>query len=390
MNALIYLDNSASTKVREEVISAMRPYLTEKFGNPSSIHKLGRQSRQAVDAARQQVARLIGALPEEIYFTPCGTYSNNVALLGRARFVEANGLGRHLITAGIEHSSSLGPARYLESRGWRLTYLPVDTEGSVDPDELEAAIAGDTSIVSLMWANNEIGTVQPIERLAAIARERGVFFHTDAIQAAGKLPIDVSLVPADTLSLSGHKFYAPKGIGVLYVRKGVNLMPIVFGGGQEMSLFPGTESLSNIVAIGSAAELSLAELPAVSESLVRMQAILIDRLTRLEGVRLTGARQPSRRLPGHVSLVVEGAIGEELVEKADGRGVCISSVSACRQGAHDTSHVLKCIGLPDDEMLGSLRISAGRFNSEQECEKAAEILAEIISLQASRKAVPQV
>ncbi len=389
MSAMIYLDNSATTRVRDEVIEAMSPYLTEKFGNPSSIHKLGRLSRQAVDAARQQVAALINASPEEIYFAPCGTYSNNVAIAGRARFVEANGLGRHLITCLIEHASSLGPARALEARGWRITYLQVDAQGFVDAEELRAAITPETSIVSLMWANNEVGTVLPVEDLSAVAKERGVFFHTDAIQVAGKLPIDVTAVPVDTLSLSGHKFYAPKGIGALYVRKGVNLMPIVFGGGQEMSLFPGTEGLTNIVGIGKAAELARLEQDSSRQGLTSMQKILIDKLTAVDGVRLTGASDLSRRLPGHVSLVVEGAVGEELVEKADAQGVCISSVSACSQSGGDPSHVLSAIGLPKEAVLGSARLTAGRFNSEQECLKAADILSEIVSAQKSRKVLRQ-
>jgi len=388
MTSIIYLDNSATTKVRQEVVDAMLPFLSEKWGNPSSIHKLGRHARQAVDTAREQVARLIGAEPDEIYFTPCGTYSNNTAILGRARWVEANGLGKHLITSCIEHSSSLGPTKYLESCGWKISHLHVDEQGFFDAKELREKITPETSIVSLMWANNEVGTVQPVEEIAAICKEKNVFFHSDAIQVTGKIPIDVSKLPVSTLSISGHKFYAPKGIGVLYARKGVNLMPIVFGGGQEMGMFPGTESLPNIVAIGAAAEALHCEIEANVEVLRNIQKMLIEKLAH-DAVKLTGARDLQRRLPGHVSVVVQGAVGEELVVQANFKGVCISSVSACQQAGHDPSHVLKCIGLPREEMIGSARISAGRFNTLAECETAAEILNTIFQ-KVSSKSVQKV
>ncbi|HEY9712780.1 MAG TPA: cysteine desulfurase family protein, partial [Chroococcales cyanobacterium] len=223
MQPTIYLDNSATTKVRQEVIEAMNPYLGEFWGNPSSIHQLGRQSRAAVESARQQIANLVGASAEEIFFTPCATYSNNAAILGRAQIGEARGWGRHIITTGIEHSSGLGPVKQLQACGWRVTILGINNDGIVDIEELKRAVEYDTSIISVMWANNEIGSVQPIEEIASFARARGIFFHTDAVQAAGRLPINLRNVQADTLSLSGHKFYGPKGIGVLYIRKGVEV-----------------------------------------------------------------------------------------------------------------------------------------------------------------------
>jgi len=379
MSSQIYLDNSASTRVREEVLEAMRPFFCEKWGNPSSIHKLGRQSRNVLDTARQQAAEFLNASPEELFFTPCGTYSNNVALLGRARFAEANDKGRHIITTCIEHSSSLGPAKHLESRGWKLSYAHVNDEGFVDAEEIASLITPETSIVSLMWANNEIGTVQPIEEVAKICAEKGVFFHSDAVQVAAKMLVDMKKTPVQTLSMSGHKFYAPKGIGLLYVRKGVNLMPIMFGGGQESGLFPGTECLTNIVAIGKACELAHKDLPTMEPVLRKLQEKLIKGLTKIPGVRLTGAQDLDKRVPGHVSIVVEGAVGEELVVQADFKGVCISSVSACQQQGHDPSHVLKCMGFPREHMIGSARITIGRFNTEDEIDRALVVLTDILS-----------
>lgn len=381
MGSFIYLDNSATTKVRDEVCEAMQPYLCDKWGNPSSLHRLGYQSRTAMNKAREQAAQLIGATPEEVYFTPCGTFSNNMALLGRAQYVEENNLGRHLITTCIEHNSSLGPAKHLMSRGWKVSHLHVSDEGVVDLEELKSIITDETSIISLMWANNEVGTVQPVEEIAKIAAERDIFFHSDAIQVPGKLKIDMSTTPVSTLSLSGHKFYAPKGIGLLYVRKGMHVAPILFGGGQEQGLSPGTESLSNIVAIGAAAELAHNELEQNALHLKAIQKLLIDRLTSHPAVKLSGAPIESR-LPGHVSLIVEGTVGEQLVVEADLKGVCISSVSACKQAGKDPSHVLACMGMKHEQVIGSARITAGRFNSLEECERAADILLKIFSKRA--------
>lgn len=378
MNVPIYLDNSATTKVRQEVVEAMLPYLADHWGNPSSIHKLGRNSHMAVVTARKQVAKLLNCDPEEIYFAPCGTYANNVAVLGRARFVEANGMGKHLITSQIEHSAVLGPAKYLESQGWKVTVLPVDKEGFVKTADLKSAINKETSIISIMWANNEIGTIEPIEELAELAQDAGIYFHTDAIQVAGRMPIDLQTVPVSALSISGHKFYAPKGIGALFVRKGSNVMPLVFGGGQERGIFPGTEGLANIVAIGKAAALSLIEVEQNCSSLRLLSQLILDRLTKIEGLKLTGPSDPNKRLPGHISVVVPGVEGETLVMRSDFKGVCISSGSACHHGITEPSHVLKAIGLSAKEAMGSVRISAGRFNTKEECERAADLLMEVI------------
>ncbi len=379
MTGTIYLDNSATTRVRDEVVDAIRPYLEESWGNPSSVHQAGREARQAVERARAHVARLIGAKPTEIYFSPGGTYSNNTAILGRARFIEQRNLGRHMITCSIEHSSSLGPAKHLRSQGWDVTIIGVDQHGVIDLEKLERAIRPDTTIISIMWANNEIGSIQPVERIAEIADQRGIFFHSDAIQAAGRLDIDVSRVKVDTLSLSGHKFYAPKGVGALFVREGVQVLPLILGGGQERGLFPGTEGVANQVAMGEAARLIKDELPLNLRHLADMQHLLVARLTRYGSVRLTGPNDVARRLPGHVSLVVTGARGAELVNELNKRGVFVSSVSACSSGGQAPSHVLQSIGLDNDEALGALRITAGRFNTEAECKRAADIIADTIA-----------
>lgn len=376
---MIYLDNSATTMIRPEVREAMLPYLAESFGNPSSIHKPGRVAREAVDTARQQVADMLSCKAEEVFFTPCATYSNNVAILGRARYVEANRGGRHLITSNFEHPSCLGPAKYLEGQGWTVTYLPINSQGLISPEQLRSALRPETSIVSLMWANNEIGSLLPVEELSVICKDAGVFFHCDAVQVPGKLRLDMQNVPVTTLALSGHKFYAPKGIGVLYRREGTGLMSVVFGGGQEGGLFPGTESLSNIVGLGKAAELAHKELSTVQSSLRQLQAMITAALTGIDGVRLTGPSDPQQRLPGHVSVVIAGLEGEPLTMQCDLKGLCISSASACHKGIMQPSHVVTALGIPDDLAMGSLRVSAGRFNTEADVSRAMEILHKVIA-----------
>ncbi len=378
MRPVIYLDNSATTQLRKEVKEAMLPFLFEEFGNASSAHSVGRDARNAIEHSREQVAALIGAHTAEIYFSPSATYSNNAAILGRAAEVEKQGLGRHIITTKIEHSSSLLPAKSLAARGWNVTILDVDKQGFVNIEQLKSAITDDTSIISVMWANNEIGTIQPVKEIGAIAREHGIFFHCDAVQVPGKIAIDVEQIGADTLSLSGHKFHGPKGIGVLYVRNGVTLAPLTFGGGQENGLFPGTEGLANIVGIGKAAELAKSELNVTRKALKLYQAVLIDKLLKYPGVRLTGAKTFDNRLPGHVSIVVPGIDGSELVLDADVRHLCISSASACSAGKKATSHVLSAIG-EDENSVGALRITAGTLNTREECERAGDLLNDLIS-----------
>lgn len=382
----IYLDNSATTPVRPEVREAMEPFLSEKWGNPSSVHCMGAISKRAMDEARRSVAALLACEPDEVYFTPCATYSNNVAVLGRARFVEANDKGRHLITTNIEHPSCTGPARYLESQGWEVTYLPVNREGSIDLEQLKESVKSSTSIISVMWANNEIGSVQPIAEIAQFAKEKGLFFHTDAVQVPGKMDINVKELPIDSLSISAHKFYGPKGIGALFVRRGSNVMPIAFGGGQEMGLFPGTEPLPNIVALGVAAKLAKEELAETTKHLRRLQSILTSRLMCLDGVKLTGPFDAEKRVPGHVSIVVPGVEGESVVLQADLRGLCVSAASACKKGIVQASHVVTALGYCESDALGSVRITAGKFNTEEEVERAADIITRIITSYKSRSA----
>lgn len=381
----IYLDNSATTCVRPEVLEAVLPFLTDEWGNSSSLHKFGRKARRALDEARQQVARLLSCKVEEIHFTPCGTHSNNAAIIGAAKSLEEKAdKRRHLITTVIEHPSCLGPAKYLEGQGWRVSYLPVDGEGVVRKEIFERHVSDETAIISMMWANNEIGSLQPIAEYAAWAKARGIHFHTDAVQVAGRLPIDLSQVPVDTLALSGHKFYAPKGIGILFARTGVELKPLIFGGGQERGVTPGTESVPNIVAIGKAAQLAADELSETTDRLRQMQEILIAGIDKLEGVRLTGPRNLDRRLPGHVSFVAKGLEGEALVLKMDLQGLMVSSASACHKGIIEPSHVVMATGISRDEAAGSVRMSAGRYNTKDECEKALHILQNV--LESLRKA----
>jgi cysteine desulfurase len=375
----IYLDNSATTQVRPEVLEAMLPHLSESWGNPSSIHSLGRRAAKSIQAARVQVAALLNCLPEEVYFSSGGTMSNNVSLLGRARFAEANRHGRHLITTQIEHPAILGPAQYLESTGWKVTYLPVDKYGIVRIDDLVQAITADTSMISVMWANNEIGSLQPIEQVAKIAFERGIYIHTDAVQVPGKLALDLDKVPVSALSLAGHKFYAPKGVGVLFLRKLQNVMPILFGGGQEMGLLPGTEGLANIVGLGRAAELAHEELEMNAGNLRVAQELIVGKLTAVPGVCVSGPINLSDRLPGHASFYIAGKEGESLVLRADLRGICISSGSACHKGIIEASQVMRAIGLSDEQAMGSVRISVGRFNTLSECQNAAGTLVEVFS-----------
>lgn len=378
MSTTIYLDNSATTPVRPEVRAAMLAIMEELWGNPSSVHRPGRKVREAVEQARKQVAELLGCNAGEIYFTSCATHSNNMAILGRARFCEANGLGKHIITSAIEHPSSLGPARYLESRGWKLSILPVNREGLINPAALTKALTEDTSIVSLMWGNNEVGSLQPIEELAAITKAQGAFFHTDAVQIPGKLPLNLSEILVDSLSLSAHKFYGPKGIGTLFVRQGSNIMPITFGGGQEKGLCPGTESSANIAGLGKAAEFCRAELEETTRHLRTIQGYILSHLARTEGVIVTGPTNIEQRIPGHISFIVKGVEGEAIVMQADLRGVFVSSASACKKGIVQPSHVLQALGYSDEEATGSVRLTAGRLNSLPEIEQATSILLAII------------
>ena len=372
----IYMDNGATTRVTEPVFEAMKPYFCEIYGNPSSAHNFGYVSRHAVDAAREQVARAINADVNEIYFTGCGTESDNWAVRGAA--YENLKKGRHIITTAIEHHAILHTCAQLEKEGFEVTYLPVDEYGFVTPEQLDAAIRPDTTLVSIMTANNEIGTIEPIAELAAVCKKRGVLFHTDAVQAIGSVKIDVKAMQIDMLSMSGHKFHAPKGIGVLYIRKGVRLQQFMNGGAQERNRRAGTENLASIVGIGKAIELATADIDAHNEKLSAIRDHMIERILKeIPYTRLNG--HPTTRLPGNVNVCFRFIEGESLLMLLDAKGIAGSSGSACTSGSLDPSHVLLAIGLPHEIAHGSLRLSLSEENTMEEADYVVDALVEIVS-----------
>ena len=371
----VYMDNGATTRVTEPVMAAMAPYFCEIYGNPSSVHGFGREARRAVEAARAQVAKAIGAQPREIYFTGCGTESDNWALRGAAYANREK--GRHIITTAIEHHAILHTCQQLEKEDFEVTYLPVDADGLVDPGALEAAIRPDTTLVSIMYANNEIGTLEPIAELAAVAKAKGVLFHTDAVQAIGHVPIDVQAQGIDLLSLSGHKVHAPKGVGALYVRQGVHLQRLMQGGAQERGQRPGTENLASIVGLGKAIELATTDIENRAAGVAKIRDHLIARLTtEIPYVKLNG--HPTRRTCGNVNVSFRFIEGEALLLHLDLKGIAASSGSACTSGSLDPSHVLLAIGLPHEIAHGSLRLSLSEENTMEEADYAADCLAEIV------------
>ncbi|MGX8705309.1 MAG: cysteine desulfurase NifS [bacterium] len=372
----VYMDNGATTRVTEPVMEAMRPYFCEIFGNPSSVHGYGREARKAVEAARAQVAAAIGAQPREIYFTGCGTEADNWALRGAAH---ANiKKGRHIITTTFEHHAILHTCKRLEEEGFEVTYLPVDADGLVSPEQLEAAIRPDTTLVTIMYANNEIGTVEPIPALAAVAKAHGVLFHTDAVQAIGHVPIDVKAQGIDMLSMSGHKFHAPKGIGALYVRQGVKLQRLMEGGAQERAQRPGTENMAGIVGMGKAIELATADIEGRAAAMRKVRDHLIQRImTEIPYTKLNG--HPEQRMCGNVNVSFQFIEGESLLLHLDLKGIAASSGSACTSGSLDPSHVLLAIGLPHEIAHGSLRLSLSDENTIEEADYVADALVEIVS-----------
>ena len=369
---IIYMDNAATTTTRPEVLEAMLPYFTRHYGNPSSIHSVGRDARRAVEKARQQVAAALGAQPREIYFTAGGSESDNWAIRCASRALAAK--GKHIITTQIEHHAVLHTCQYLEKQGYEVTYLPVDENGLVD---VKNAIRPDTVLITIMAANNEIGTIEPIREIGKVAHEAGVLFHTDAVQAVGAVPIDVNDWNVDMLSLSGHKFHAPKGIGALYIRKGVKISNLIFGGAQERGLRAGTENLPGIVGLGAAIELAVSELPEYTQRLTALRDRLIDGiLQNIPDVRLNGHR--TQRLPGNVNVSVRYMEGEALLMRLDLAGVEASSGSACTSGSLDPSHVLLAIGLPHEIAHGSLRLSLGSDTTEADVDYVIEKLPGIV------------
>lgn len=368
MQAPIYLDYNATTPIAPEVVAAMRPFLHEEFGNPSSHHVRGDRARQAVAAARAEVAALLGAHPEEIVFTGSATEANNLALLGVARAQQEK---RHLLLSAIEHPAVMEPARYLGSRGWEITLLPVDGTGRVDPAAVAAALRPDTALVSVMQANNEIGTLQPIAEIAALARARGSLMHTDAAQSAGKIPVNVADLDVDLLTLAGHKFHAPKGVGALFVRAGTPLQPILFGGSQERGLRPGTENVPYLVALGAAATLARKRLPDLSVRLARQRDHLHHLLDQaIPGLKLNG--HPEQRLPNTLHLSFPGVTGQALL--AGTPSVAASLGSACHAGDAVSSGVLGAMGLDQARAAGAIRLSLGAGTQDDEIEAAAAAL----------------
>ena len=371
----IYMDNAATTRVTEPVFEAMKPYFCERFGNPMSVHSFGRESRRAVEEARRQVAAALNADSREIYFTGCGTESDNWALRGAAY---ARGNARKtLVTTTVEHHAILHTAEQLEKEGFRVVYVPVDEFGIVKLDEMEKAITEDVFLVSVMTANNEIGTLQPIEEIARMAHAKGALFHTDAVQAIGSVKIDVKAMGIDLLSLSGHKFHAPKGVGALYMKNSVHIERLIRGGAQERTQRAGTENLASIVGLGKAIELATADIDAHNAKLTGMRDHMISEiLTRIPETRLNG--DATRRLPGNVNVSVRYIEGESLLLSLDLKGIAASSGSACTSGALDPSHVLLAIGLPHEIAHGSLRLTMNEENTMEEVDTVVEALVEIV------------
>jgi len=371
----IYLDHSATTPVDPEVLGAMMRYFANHFGNPGSIHQFGRLAREAVEKAREQTAALIGAAPEEIVFTGGGTEADNLALLGSAAATQPG--KNHLITSAIEHYAVLNTCKYLESKGFSVSYLPVDGTGTVDPNDIRRAMTDRTLLISIMHANNEIGTVAPLTEIAGAARQRGIPIHTDAVQSAGKIPVGVDDLGVDLLSLSGHKFYGPKGTGALYVRRGTPLAPIVFGGHQESGLRTGTENVPGIVGLGKACELAARELPWQMDRLLelrnRLEKLIVE---KIDAVRING--HPFRRLPHVLSVSFRGVSGDAVVRELDRQGIAASAGAACTSGTLQISHVLAALRIPEDYAPGTVRFSLGKGNTEEQLAGTANILAEII------------
>ena len=371
----IYLDHAATTPMRREVIEAMQPYLSQYFGNPSSLHHFGKEAANAINDAREKVAQILSARPDEIVFVSGGTESDNLAVLGVA--YANRDRGKHIITTQIEHYAVLEPCRFLEREGWRVTYLPVDRSGMVDPEDVREAITDETVLISVMHANNEIGTLQPLKEIGAIAKERGVYFHTDAVQTFSHIPIQVDEIHADLLSFSGHKFYGPKGVGGLYVRKGTAITPYLHGGYQEFRLRAGTENVAGIMGVGKAAQLATLEMDAQTAYITALRDRLVKSLLEIEGVRLNG--HPSQRLPNNINITAELVDGEAMLINLDFKGIAVSTGSTCTAASKGPSHVLTAIGLSYEDARSALRITLGKDNTEQEIEYFLEVFKDVLS-----------
>ena len=376
MDKLIYLDNAATTKTRPEVVEAMLPYFTESYGNPSSVYTFSAKSKEAVTKAREIIADSLGVKSNEIYFTAGGSEADNWALVAAAEAYEAK--GKHIITSKIEHHAILHTCEYLEKRGYEVTYLDVDENGVVKLDELKKAIRPDTILISIMFANNEIGTIEPIKEIGAIAKEHGILFHTDAVQAYGHVPISADEYNIDMLSASGHKINGPKGIGFLYIRKGVKIRSFIHGGAQERRRRAGTENVPGIVGFGKAVQLAMDEMEERTKKEVEMREYLMEKVLReVPFTRINGSR--TSRLPNNINFAFQFIEGESLLIKLDMAGICGSSGSACTSGSLDPSHVLLAIGLPHEIAHGSLRLTLSEENTMEEMDITADTIKEIVA-----------
>jgi cysteine desulfurase len=372
----IYLDYAATTPTHPDVVKAMLPYFTEKFGNPSAIYACAQETKAAIEDARSKVARLLGARDEEIVFTSGGTEANNFAIKGTAYANKRK--GNHIITNVIEHHAVLETCHFLEKMGYQLTILPVDSYGMVSPDDVRNAITPKTILITIMMANNEIGTIQPIAEISKIAREAGVYLHTDAVQTACHLPINVDELGVDMLSMSAHKFYGPKGVGALYIRKGTRLVSFMHGGGQERNRRASTENVPGIVGMGKAVELAMDEMDAEATRITRLRDKLIKGLfDRIDPLRLNG--HPQKRLPNNVNISIAFVEGEAICLNLDVEGICASTGSACSSGSLEPSHVMLALKLPPEEMRSSIRFSLGKWTTDEEIEYVLDVLPRIVS-----------
>ncbi len=375
MSDLTYLDHAATTPLDEEVLDAMLPYMRQDYGSATTLYSIGRKAGQAVENAREKVAALIGAQPGEIFFTSGGTESDNWAVFGVASARAKK--GNHIITSKIEHHAILEPVHLLEKRGGAATYLGVDANGLVRIDELESAITDQTVLITIMHANNEIGTIEPVEEIGRIAREKRIHFHTDTVQTVGHIPVDVNAIGCDSLAISAHKLYGPKGIGAMYIRKGARVDRFMYGGGQEANRRAGTHNVAGIVGLGKAAELAKARMADETAATIKLRDALIEGIeSRIKDVKLNGDRV--KRLPNNVNFSFDGIEGESMILLMDMNGICVSSGSACTSGSLDPSHVLMSLGLKHEQAHGSLRMTLGNDNTMAQIEKVLDTLPGIV------------
>ena len=375
MKNRIYLDHAATTPLAGEVLEAMMPYFSECWGNASAVYATGREARRAVEDARKAAAEAIGAQPQEICFTSGGSESDNMAIRGTARALKDK--GKHIIITKIEHHAVLNPCKQLQQEGYEVTFVSPDREGKIDPEDIRKAVRQDTILVSVMTANNEIGTIEPVSEIGRICRENGIVFHTDAVQAAGSLPVNVQEIGCDLLSLSAHKFYGPKGVGALYIREGTRLSPLIGGGEQERGLRAGTENVPGIAGLGKAIAMAGENLEQNAKHMCRMRDRLTEGiLSAVPGAAINGAMRD--RLPNNCSLCFEGIDGEALLLRLDLAGIAASAGSACTAGSREVSHVLKAIGLTEKEAKSSLRLTTGIHTTEEEIDETVKIIGEIV------------